>query len=97
MSRMSLVLSLLGAMTIAQSFQMHERVDGWLIERKLTDKQEPICRASLPGGGAWFSARVHLNRNNELVIPNGLSAPNPQSVALVRKALRACRSSILQF
>jgi len=33
-------------------------VEGWLIERRLDDMQDPICRASMPGHGTWFSARV---------------------------------------
>ena len=73
------------------------RVDGWLIERKLSEQQEPICRASLPGGGTWFSARVHLNRYDELVIPEGQTSPEEPSVNAALNALRLCRSSLLYF
>ena len=94
-----LLVSLVGASAAAhaQSFQPIDRVDGWLIERKLSDQQEPICRASLVGGGGWFSARVHLNRDDELVVPAGLNAPENDSLDQVRQLLRRCRASILAF
>lgn len=82
---------------MAQGFQMLDRVDGWLIERKLSEQQKPICRASLPSGGTWFSARVHLNRYDELVIPEGLAAAEERSVEAALSALRLCRSSLLYF
>jgi hypothetical protein len=40
-----LLLPLIIAPAQAQSFQMLDRVDGWLIERKLSEQQAPICRA----------------------------------------------------
>ena len=92
-----LLLSLIGTSALAQSFQTIDRVDGWLIERKLASEQHHVCRASAVGGGSWFSARVHLNRNDALVVPNGLTSPNESSVALAREALRLCRLSLLYF
>ena len=76
-----LLLSLIGTSALAQNFQTIDRVDGWLIERKLDSEQNHVCRASVVGGGSWFSARVRLNRNDELVVPNGLIPPNEASVA----------------
>ena len=64
MKRILLLLSLIGTSALAQSFQTIDRVDGWLIERKLDSEQNHVCRASVVGGGSWFSARVHLNRND---------------------------------
>lgn len=95
--RFFLPIAFIGLPAVAQAFQPLERVDGWLIERKLSDQQEPICRASLVGGGGWFSARVHLDRNDELVVPDGLNAPVNDSLDQVREALRVCRASILRF
>ena len=92
-----LLLPLIIAPAQAQSFQVLDRVDGWLIERKLSEQQEPICRASLFSGGTWFSARVHLNRYDKLVIPEGHTAPEEPSVSAALKALRMCRSSLLYF
>ena len=92
-----LLLSLIGTSALAQNFQTIDRVDGWLIERKLDSEQNHVCRASVVGGGSWFSARVRLNRNDELVVPNGLIPPNEASVASAREALRLCRSSLLYF
>jgi len=82
---------------MAQGFQKLDSTHGWLIERKLSEQQEPICRASVTGGGTWFSARVHLNHNNELVIPEGLTVPTKTSVNAAIEALRLCRSSLLYF
>ncbi len=88
---------LIGTSAIAQSFQTLDRVDGWLIERKLDREQNHVCRASVPGGGAWFSARVRLDLNDEVVVPQGLSKPSNASVDSAREALRLCRSSLLYF
>ncbi len=92
-----LLLSLIGTSALAQSFQMLDRVDGWLIERKLDREQNHVCRASVPGGGSWFSARVRLDRTNALVVPNGLTPPNKASLDSAREALHLCRSSLLYF
>ena len=97
MKRLLLLLSLMGTSALAQSFQTIDRVDGWLIERKMDSKQNHICRASLPGGGSWFSARVRLVLNYDLVVPQGLITPNKVSVDSARKAVRLCRSSLLYF
>ena len=92
-----LLLALIGSPAMAQGFQKLDSTHGWLIERKLSEQQEPICRASVTGGGTWFSARVHLNPNNELVIPEGLTVPTKTSVNAAIEALRLCRSSLLYF
>jgi len=92
-----LLLALIGPPAMAQGFQKLDSTHGWLIERKLSEQQEPICRASVTGGGTWFSARVHLNPNNELVIPEGLTVPTKTSVNAAIEALRLCRSSLLYF
>lgn len=92
-----LLLALVVAPAMAQGFQKLDSTHGWLIERKLSEQQEPICRASVPGGGTWFSARVRLNPINELVIPEGLKSPSNKSVDAALEALRLCRSSLLYF
>jgi hypothetical protein len=97
MVRIWLLLALIGPPAMAQGFQKLDSTHGWLIERKLSEQQEPICRASVTGGGTWFSARVHLNPNNELVIPEGLTVPTKTSVNAAIEALRLCRSSLLYF
>ena len=48
----------MGTSALGQDFQTIDRVDGWLIERKRDSEQNHVCRASLSGGGSWFSARV---------------------------------------
>ncbi len=92
-----LLVSLMGTSALAQNFQTIDRVDGWLIERKVDREQNHVCRASLPGGGSWFSARVRLDLNDALVVPKGLTTPNRASVDSARKALHLCRSSLLYF
>ncbi len=97
MKSIFLFLVLIGTSAFAQNFQTIDRIDGWLIERKLDSEQNHVCRASVVGGGSWFSARVRLDRNDALVVPNGLTSPNEESLASAREALRLCRSSLLYF
>ena len=97
MKSIFLFLALIGTSALAQNFQTIDRIDGWLIERKLDSEQNHVCRASVVGGGSWFSARVRLDRNDALVVPNGLISPNEESLASAREALRLCRSSLLYF
>ena len=77
------------------TFQPLDRVEGWLIERRLNDKQEPICRASVPGPGTWFSARVRMNADDVVVVPAGLQQPDETGLNAVREALQRCRASVL--
>ena len=78
-------------------FQPLDRVEGWLIERRLDEMQNPICRAYVPGSGTWFSARVHMDENDGIVVPAGLQRPDESRLDAVRDALRRCRESILYF
>jgi hypothetical protein len=97
MKSILLFFALIGTSALAQNFQTIDRIDGWLIERKLDSEQNHVCRASVVGGGSWFSARVRLDRNDVLVVPNGLTSPSEASLASAREALRLCRSSLLYF
>ena len=97
MKRLLPLQSLVGTSALAQSLQTIDRVDGWSIERKRDSEQNHVCRASLPGGGSWFSARVRLDLNDALVVPQGLITPNKTSVDSAREAVRLCRSSLLYF
>jgi hypothetical protein len=97
MKRLLPLLFLVGTSALAESFQTIDRVDGWLIERKRDSEQNHVCRASLPGGGSWFSARVRLDHNDNLVVPQGLITPNKTSVDAAREAVLLCRSSLLYF
>ena len=72
MKLLLLLLALMGTSALAQSFQTIDSDNGWLIERKGDSEQNRVCRASLPGGGCWFSARVRLDLNDALVVPQGL-------------------------
>ena len=94
MKRLLLLLSLMGTSALAQSFQTIDRVDGWLIERKRDSEQNHVCRASLPGGGSWFSERIRLDLNDDLVVPQGLITPNKASVNSARETVRLCRLSL---
>ena len=97
MKRLLLLLSLMGTSALAQSFQTIDRVDGWLIERKRDSEQNHVCHASLPGGGSWFSERVRLDLNDDLVVPQGLITPNKASVDAALEAVHLCRSTLLYF
>ena len=98
MNRVVLAVLILGwscPVMAADDFKPLDRIDGWLIERRLDSDQKPICRASVEGGGTWFSARVRINARDAVVIPEGLVSPDPQTVDAVREALRRCRESLL--
>ena len=90
-----LLILMVPVASASTAFQPLDRVEGWLIERRLDDNKDPICRASVPGPGTWFSARVHLGANDEMVVPAGLHRPDETGLAAVRDALRRCRTSVL--
>ena len=91
-----LMLTMMAPVAFASTaFQPLDRVEGWLIERRLGENQDPICRASVPGPGTWFSARVHLDADDVMVVPVGLQRPDETTLEAVRDALRRCRDSIL--
>ena len=91
-----LLLSVMSPVAFASTtFQPLDRVEGWLIERRLDENQDPICRASVPGPGTWFSARVHLDADDVMVVPAGLQRPDETRLEAVRDALRRCRASVL--
>ena len=83
------------AASAAEAFQPLDRIDGWLIERRLDNDQEPICRASVVGVGTWFSERVRITVRDDLIIPEGLASPDLTTVDAVRDALIRCRESLL--
>ena len=91
-----LLLTLMAPVASAStSFQPLDRVEGWLIERRLDANQDPICRASVSGPGTWFAARVHLDADDVVVVPAGLQRPEAMTLDAVREALQRCRASVL--
>ena len=90
-----LLILMVPVASASTAFQPLDRVEGWLIERRLDDNQDPICRASVPGHGTWFSARVHLDADDVMVVPAGLHRPDETRLEVVRDALRRCRASVL--
>ena len=91
-----LLLILMAPVAFASTaFQPLDRVEGWLIERRLDANQDPICRASVSGRGTWFSARVHLDADDEMVVPAGLHRLEETRLEAVRDALRRCRANVL--
>ena len=91
-----LLLTLMAPVASASTaFQPLDRVESWLIERRLDENQDPICRASVPGPGTWFSARVHLDPDDVMVVPAGLQRPDETMLEAVRDLLRRCRDSVL--
>ena len=97
----TLALAAFGASHLSASakperFKEIVRVEGWTIERRLTEDHQPICRASIAQGGTWFSARVRLDENGALLTPEGLEPPEDiEALDSVRQALERCRSSLL--
>ena len=93
--RLSLLTLMAPVASALTAFQPLDRVEGWLIERRLDENQDPICRASMPGPGTWFSARVHLDADDVMVVPAGLRRPDETRLEAVRDALQRCRASVL--
>ena len=79
----------------AGEFRSIDVVKGWTIERRLTEQQQPVCRASIADGGTWFSARIRLDSAGNIQIPSGLQVPEEIDLAPIRNALARCRSSLL--
>lgn len=79
------------------TFQKLDVVFGWLIERQVDANQQLRCRASIPAGGTWFAARIHLDGSGQIVVPEDLPLPlgYAEGVDEVRAALERCRASIL--
>ena len=90
-----LLILMVPVASASTAFQPLDRVEGWLIERRLDANQDPICRASVPGPGTWFSARVHLDADDVMEVPAGLHRPDETGLEAVRDALRRCRASVL--
>ena len=79
-----------------ETFTKLDQVGSWVIERKISASGQPQCRASIPSGGAWFGANIHLSAVDQLVIPEGLTyMGTPQDVVVVLQALQRCRNDIL--
>jgi len=89
--------SLMTAAFAQESFQKLDVVSGWLIERKIEPNQQLRCRASIPAGGTWFAARIHLDGSGQIVVPQDVpfALVHAKAVDEVRAALDRCRASIL--
>ena len=91
-----LLLTLMAPVASAlTAFQPLDRVEGWLIERRLDENQDPICRTSVPGPGTWFSARVHLDADDVMEVPAVLRRPDETRLEAVRDPLQRCRASVV--
>tara|TARA_Y100001968_G_C19123526_1_gene603091 strand:+ start:82 stop:426 length:345 start_codon:yes stop_codon:yes gene_type:complete len=77
------------------------QIDAWQIERKVeSNTNKIICRASIPGYGAWFSQRIRLDQNDQLMIPSDISQmdlSNKISLKKVKEALKTCRAGMIYF
>ena len=80
-------------------FTYLDQIDAWQIERKVDSKTHKIiCRASIPGYGAWFSQRIRLDQNDQLIIPSDISKFYSQkeiSLIKVKRALKTCRAGMI--
>ncbi len=82
-----------------EKYTVIDEFDSWVIERKFDpSKDEVACRASMPRYGSWFSARVRLGDQNELLKPEHLITsykPKPQLMERLIFSLQKCRSSLI--
>ncbi len=80
-------------------FTFLDEVKGWTIERKLDHQNNEIkCRASIPLYGTWFSSRIRLNKDDQLVIPSQLKAAELTKETVletVKNALNDCRKGLI--
>ena len=71
----------------------------WIIEQKFdSETKKVLCRASMKGDGTWFAAKIRLNRNDEVLLPQGDAKDKKIELAdvqHVRRMLRKCRASLL--
>ncbi len=76
-----------------------DEFEGWTIERKVDlVKNKIFCRASMPRYGTWFSARVRLDSQGDLAMPNHLEVSYQLNNLLKTKlktALQNCRASLI--
>jgi len=75
-------------------------VEDWLIERKVDlTTNETKCRASIPSHASWFSARVRLGPNNELIKPIWISVKADQVIdsklTKIKQLLDDCSAGLL--
>lgn len=78
-----------------QGFTDLDQVGEWRIERKITADGEITCRAYLPSGGTWFSANIHLNQSDQIVIPGGMRFDETTALEKLIRKLKACREDLL--
>ncbi len=80
-------------------FSYLDQVDNWVIERRIDSKENTVkCRAYLRGNATWFGARIRLDRNDELLIPEDLKnskRSSPKMLAKVKQKLYTCRSGLI--
>ena len=87
------------ALSGLDKFTHLDEVSGWLIERKFDSSTDSVyCRASIPGYGTWFSARIRLNEDGYLLLPpneHPSKLTEPSLIEEVKDALRNCRSGLI--
>ncbi len=71
----------------------------WNIEQKFDSETKKIfCRAFVEGNGTWFAENVRLDRDDELVMPEGITSgdlPSMNDLREVRARLKKCRNGLL--
>ena len=76
-----------------------DEIDDWIIERKIESSTNILkCRASIPNRFSWFSGRIHLSNEGDLIIPeetNEVTLTSKKTLDKVMNALNRCRSDFL--
>ncbi len=82
-----------------EKYTVIDEFENWVIERKFVPSEDKLfCRASMPSYGSWFSARVRLGDQNELLMPDMVSAsykPGPELMERLISSLEMYRSSLI--
>ncbi len=80
-------------------FSEIDSFEKWIIEQKFDFETNKVsCRASMKGNGTWFAQRIRLDKNDQILIPEGMKLKNTfrsSELEHVKSLLLKCRSSVL--
>ena len=86
-----LLVNCLNVSAALDKFSKLDQIENWIIERRIDSLTKAIsCRAYMKGYSTWFSSRIRLNPDDELIIPEEFSIkkmPSEKTLKKVKTAL----------
>ncbi len=71
----------------------------WVIEQKFDlENDQVFCRASRKGNGTWFSDKIRLGKDDEVILPKDASIenyPSDDDLKNIHIALQRCRAGLI--